>query len=452
MPGPIGGLVLVRSGAGNDEEWEVATNAMYRLESQSGTLRLFGIPYGCCVGNHDQEPNGDPDGTTTHFNQYFGSAHFSGKPYYGGHYDANNDNFYNLFSAGGLDFLVISFEYDRYGSLVLDWAEDVIAQYPTRRIIVITHHAGSDYTPSNLSNQGDAIWARLKTHSKFFLMLGGHVFNGTGWGEGSRTDTFNSTTLHTLVSDYQNRPSGGDSLMRLMYFSPANNRVSIKTYSPYTDTYETDADSQFNFTYNMQPNGAGVAGTSYSSLKTNINIVPGTSTSFSWTGLTASRTYEWYVTVTDEVGDYATSVEWKFNTSSSYSGFVAAPEDQNKNGLPDPWETRYGITDANADNDGDGQSNLAEYIANTNPNDAESALKILDGQYETDGHFTLTWSSVGGTRYRVQSSESLDGTFTDIERAEENEIDSKPFGEASTQSFTDTLTNGSRFYRVKVVP
>ena len=39
-------------------------------------------------------------------------AHFLPYNYYGGHYGANNDNHYDLFSASGMDFIVIYFEYD----------------------------------------------------------------------------------------------------------------------------------------------------------------------------------------------------------------------------------------------------------------------------------------------------------------------------------------------------
>ena len=238
----------VQNGDGVLSEWKNATNAYYRLEPN-------GIPYGVTVGNHDQSPNGDPDGTTTLYNQYFGSSHFSNKPYYGGHYSSNNDSWYDLFSAGGLDFIVISFEYGRYGTAVLDWAESVIASYPSRRIIVLTHYAGDDNADVNatttpFSTQGSAIYERLKTHPNFFLMLGGHVFNEGG--EGRRTDTYNGNTVHTLISDYQGRWNGGNGLMRLMYFSPSLNRVTVKTYSPYTGNYETDANSEFSFSYDMR--------------------------------------------------------------------------------------------------------------------------------------------------------------------------------------------------------
>ncbi len=531
----------ILSGSPNDNEWEIATNAMYRLESPSRTLLPQGIPYGCAVGNHDQEPNGDLDGTTTHYNLYFGTPHFAGKKYYGGHYSSNNDNHFDLFSVSGLDFIVFYFEYDRYGATVLDWANDVLATNQNRRVIVATHHAGSDNTPSSHSAQGAAIYAGLKANTNFFLMLGGHVFaNG---GEGSRSDTFNGRTMRTLVSDYQGRFNGGNGLMRLMYFSPSNNLVSIKTYSPYTDTFETDADSQFTFSYNMQlPTGAGTPGTAYAAIGTNTNVPPGTQTSFAWSGLQPNKTYEWYAVVTDAAGGTVTTGARRFTTTVNsaplasnvvvtvvgdqptqvtlqgfdangdaltfrtntqpirglnsnfnpttgtltYSpargyrgldrftfvandGFadsapanfdlnVTAPADSNTNGLPDAWEAQYGVTDPAADADGDGQSNLAEYFANTNPTNSASVFQIV-GTVQTNGAFVLTWSAVGGSRYRLQYSDTdASGPFTDVFQPVALEMNASPYGAAATQAFTDNYTltgvpaNGARYYRIKVVP
>ncbi|MGZ5527920.1 MAG: autotransporter-associated beta strand repeat-containing protein, partial [Limisphaerales bacterium] len=442
------------NGNPNEGEWRIATNAYYRLEDQQATKRLEGIPYLVTVGNHDQDPNGDPDGTTTLDNKYFGSAHFNGKSYYGGHYSTNNDTWYALFSAGNLDFLVISFEYGRYGQGVLDWSQSIIDQYPKRRILVLTHHAGDD-TPDDttvapFSPQGQAIYTALRTNANFFMMLGGHVFNEGG--EGRRSDTFNGHTVRTLISDYQGRFNGGNGLMRLMYFSPSNNLISVKTYSPYTDLFETDANSQFTYTYNMQPNGAGSPETAYVSLGTNSNVVPGAQTSVIWSGLTASKTYEWYVTVTDQNGDYSTSTIFTFLTGVNFALMQSPNADLNGNGLPDSWETKYHISDPNADDDGDGQSNYAEYRAGTDPTSSASVLKITSSSCSADGHVTLTWSSVGGVQYRIQVASSPDGPFTDIVRDISDEVDPAPAGQPSTQTYTDGTSspNSIRFYRIEV--
>jgi hypothetical protein len=534
--------------AGTLSQWRNATNAYYRLENSGRTLLGEGIPYGVTVGNHDQAPNGDENGDTTYYNQFFGTSHFDDRPYYGGHYSTNNDSWYDLFSAGGMDFLVISFEFGRYGSVIMDWARDVMAAHPTRRVIVLTHYAGQDVADVNATTcpfgaQGQAIYTGLRTNANFFLMMSGHVFNDGG--EGRRADTFQGHTIRTLVSDYQGRFNGGNGLMRLMYFSPSNNLVSVKTYSPYTDKYETDANSQFSFSYNMQPNGAGSPGTPIAALGTNVNVSPGSQSSFVWTGLQANRTYEWYVQVTDEQGNTVFSSPRQFTTTVNsapvasnqtvtvigdqptqlrlgafdsngdalsfqissrpirglntdfdptngtitylpahgYRGLdrftfyvtdgfaissegtvdvnVIAPPDTNSNGLPDSWENAYGISDPNGDNDGDGWNNFAEYTANTNPTNATSFLKILGASFQTNqanGAFELSWSSIGGTRYRVQYSDNLTNGFTDVIRFIDTEMDPAPYGTPSTQSFLDTFTqtgiptNSARFYRVQVVP
>jgi hypothetical protein len=53
---------------------------------------------------------------------------------------------------------------------------------------------------------------------------------------------------------------------------------------------------------------------------------------------------------------------------------IAVPSsvDANHNGLPDSWEQAFGITDPNGDADGDGFTNLQEYLAGTDPLDPNS--------------------------------------------------------------------------------
>ena len=258
----------IKQGVPNAIEWQNATNAMYRIEDRLRTMLEHGIPYGLSVGNHDQQPGRDPDGASKFYNLYFGVDHFAGRSYYGGHFGADNDNHFGFFSASGLDFIVLFFEFGRYDSNVLSWANSVLATHQHRRAIVVTHHAGNPVTPCDFSLQGAALYEGLKTNENFFLMLGGHVN-----GEGSRKDIFNGRTIHTFISDYQFRTNGGDGWMRMMYFSPSNNTVSIKTYSPWLDKYETDFDSEMSFHYDMQ-SSPGVSGTGKSHAALRIETKP----------------------------------------------------------------------------------------------------------------------------------------------------------------------------------
>lgn len=290
------------AGPSNLTQWRNATNALYRLEPLPAP---YGIPYGVAVGNHDQSPNGDPDGTTTFYNQYFGTNHFGAKAYYGGHYGANNDNHFALFSAGGLDFIAIFLEYDTGAdTAVLNWANTLLQTYSHRRAIVVSHYIGRPTTPSTFGAQGAAVYNALKGNPNLFLMLSGHVD-----GEGSREDVFNGYTVNTLVSDFQFRTNGGSGWLRLMEFSPSNSVIRVSTYTPWFNQYETDADSQFTLPYVMQPSA-----TAFAAIGTNNQVASGSITSRAWPGLSAGAAYEWYATVSNDA-ETTTGPVWRFTTA-----------------------------------------------------------------------------------------------------------------------------------------
>ncbi len=196
---------------GNDNEWRVATNAMYRLENSVMTLLTNGIPYGMGVGNHDQSPIGTGDtGDTSFFNQFFGVDHFIGYDYYGGHYGSNNNNSFEFFTAGGMDFIIIHLEYDTTPSApVLAWANNLLKTYPNHRAIVTSHWIVNTGFNATFSAQGKAIYDTLKTNANFFLMVCGHI-----GGEGQRTDVYQGRTVYSILTDYQSRTNGGNGWMR----------------------------------------------------------------------------------------------------------------------------------------------------------------------------------------------------------------------------------------------
>lgn len=236
-------------------EWRRADSAMGMLEDSTLTGLQGGIPYGVCVGNHDQTPTGRVTGTTTFYNNYFGIARFNGHSYYAGHYAQNNNNFYELFNVDNIGFLVIYLEWNPTSAFAahggpLDWAENIIRNNPRRNAIVISHYVLN--RNGTFSDQGYYIYERLKVYPNFKLMFGGHY--GDSLAESVKHSTYNGNSVYTVLSNYQGRSNGGNGLLRIYEFNPDMGNVSVKTYSPYTNTYETDANSEFNMNISLITN------------------------------------------------------------------------------------------------------------------------------------------------------------------------------------------------------
>lgn len=214
-----------------DVEWTRASSAMSLLESP------VSIPYGMAVGNHDQSPAGYPlTNSTSKYNQYFGTTRFSGRAYYGGHYGSNNDSHYDLFSAGGEDYIVIYIEYDNQNldaTNVNTWAYNLLGTYASRKGIIVSHSIGTSTYPAGFSGQGQGIYDRLKSRSNAFLFLSGHTTNNS-----RRQDIYSGNTINTFVSDYQFDPEGGAGYMRLYRINNAKNSITCSTYSPYKGLYD----------------------------------------------------------------------------------------------------------------------------------------------------------------------------------------------------------------------
>lgn len=285
-------------------EWQRTDTAMRIIEDPLSTALTDGVPYGINVGNHDQTPVGSPAGTTTMFNSYFGSSRFAGRAYYGGHYGTNNNNNYTLFSAGGLDFININIEYaPSMDANIITWMQNLLTTYSNRRAIIGSHYILN--ANGTFGTQGQALYNAVKAYPNVFLMLCGHVTE-----EAKRQDTYNGNTITTLMSDYQARTNGGNGWLRIMKFSPVNNTISVKTYSPWLNQYETDANSQFVINYNMQPTA------NFSLIGTNTGISSGTTPNLQWNNLQSNTCYQWYISINDGTS-VTTSPIWTFTTGNT---------------------------------------------------------------------------------------------------------------------------------------
>ena len=229
-----------------EQEWINADVAMSVLEDPATTGLADGMPYGVVCGNHDQGEDADHE---LYFNQYFGVDRFAGRSYYGGHFGDDNTNNYQLFSASGLDFLVMHLEWREVGDPeAMDWADEVLADHPDRIAIVVSHYVLN--IGNNFAGLGQTIYEVLRHHDNFALLLGGHLP-----GEGRRTDEFDGSTVHTMLANYQNLANGGDGWLRILQFSPDNNEIRVFTYSPTRDEFDTDDASQFVLNYDLGGGG-----------------------------------------------------------------------------------------------------------------------------------------------------------------------------------------------------
>lgn len=124
---------------------------------------------------------------------------------------------------------------------------------------------------------------------------------------------------------------------------------------------------------------------------------------------------------------------------------LIGPADSDGNGMPDWWQIQYfghlGV-DPNADPDGDGMSNLQEYLAGTDPTDANSVLKFESAML-SGTNFIFSFTAISNHSYTIQSqSVAVNGAWQkcqDITAASSNR----------TLWLTNAVAAGTnQFYRI----
>ena len=241
----------------NEEEWAAAR----RAQSLYSDL----VPAAYAAGNHDLGPNGNTEARGSHFADYISLDDYRRRPGFGGVYDREPDrteNSYHLFEAGGRQWLVLALEFAPRDDVVR-WANDIVAAYPRRSVILLTHaYLAADgtrfdgkkqsdgpavYPLANSpegSNDGEALWQKLVSrHANFALVISGHV----GIAGYLKSKGINGNTVHQLVVDYQDIANGGNAWLRLLQFLPDGKTVRVRDYTPLLDETSRSRECAFEF-------------------------------------------------------------------------------------------------------------------------------------------------------------------------------------------------------------
>ncbi len=256
--------------SGDVTNWGWLEARQYQIASDAfAVLDTAGIGYQAAIGNHDTRAvgfNGDkqnpgPGGAayqdhpdcptvlgadqcdstilvrhTQEWNATFPPSRFAGV---GGTFEAGkSDNMFQTFSAGGVDWLVLTLElYPRVEAV--DWAKQVVVSHPRHNVIVVTH----SYLTGGLGiNQGHEYGATspqylydnlVKVYPNVKMVFSGHV---GAWG--TRLDTGDHG--NTIVS-YLTALHSPDNPVRTLEIDTATGKVTTRLVTPSKQTTQTDA-------------------------------------------------------------------------------------------------------------------------------------------------------------------------------------------------------------------
>jgi hypothetical protein len=109
-----------------------------------------------------------------------------------------------------------------------------------------------------------------------------------------------------------------------------------------------------------------------------------------------------------------------YHFTNSTAATISPTIDSNGNGLPDAWELAFNITNPAADADGDGVSNLNEFLAGTDPNNINSTpnnprippMEIT--MNPAAGQVILEWDARSGPMLLESSADLGDWTGTKV--------------------------------------
>lgn len=315
-------------------EYEVASAAQEIIDDA-------GLVNTVLPGNHDNQ-YGQDNGPDALYNDYFGPERYAAlsqsprwtasQASYQPWKPGDNANNYVLFSASGLDFVVVSLGFGVTPEESA-WADGVLKQYADRNAIVLTHaylapSSNRDGRGGGMSYDGMSVRGSVvKENPNVFLVLSGHE-HGVNIEVRKNLGRPGNHVVE-LLADYQfykvragevglggvgaNTPDTllqmGSSFFRLLQFDVDRSEMSVDTYSPFLDDFgATEYDDRnrydgteddFRMPIQLQHRATSFATDSLVVLDPTDDVI-GTDTARSgwpaevtWDGLTIGETYAW---------------------------------------------------------------------------------------------------------------------------------------------------------------
>ncbi|MFC0214007.1 S-layer homology domain-containing protein [Paenibacillus chartarius] len=306
-----------------------------RADADMKVLENAGIPYGVLAGNHDVAGKA---GAYDQYWKYFGEDRFKNQPTWGGSID-NNRGHYDLVSSDGNDFIFIYMGWGIRDSDI-EWMNKVLSEHPDRKAVLNFHEFL--LVSGNRAPIADKIFEEVvKPNKNVFAVLSGHYHDAELLVDemDDNGDGVNDRKVYQMLADYQGGPEGGQGYIRLLQFDIANNKMHVKTYSPYLDDYnfydpaESPGKDEFSLDVDLKPKTKRVA-TDYMGVNVYTDqrigvqehVAAGQQASVSWNGLGTRSTYGWYTVAEDVYTGRSMSSIWQFTTGDGGTlPDVAAP-------------------------------------------------------------------------------------------------------------------------------
>ena len=344
-------------------EMERQVTGEFEVSSKlQGLLDEAGVVNGVVAGNHDNQ-SGRENGPSARFNDYFGPERYrtaaqqwNGAEYGGPWREGDNQNHYDLFSAGGLDFVVVGLSYG-VNREEAEWADSVFERFPDRNGVLLSH----DYLrPSSSPDGRDGTFSApdgsllyntiVEDNPNVFLILAGHEHGvatnvkpdvgvvGNGVVEMLADYQFYEVSAEelglTTVGGYQPEQGlrFGASFFRLLQFDVARAEMSVDTYSPFLDDFgatEYDTDDRYDGREDTMvlPVDLTSRRTSFSTESLGLfqptevvgeqTVPSGELASVTWRDLRPDTAYAWVVTATSPGGGVTSSAPQVFATEDT---------------------------------------------------------------------------------------------------------------------------------------